>query len=62
LEKAVNDVNQEAAGGRQSPTETIETKLANPATSSELDRHNALNDASHRGMAKERGLMSRGGR
>lgn len=40
----MNDVNHEAAGGRQSLTETIEAKLANPATSSELDLHKALND------------------
>jgi len=40
----VNDVNHEAADGRQSLTETIEAKLASPATSSELDLHKALND------------------
>jgi len=57
----VNDANHEAAGGRRSQglSETLEAKLANPATSLELDLHNAPNDASHRGLAKERGLMSR---
>ena len=57
----MNDVNHEAAGGRQSQglSETLEAKLGDPATSSELDRHNALNDASYRGLAKARGLMFR---
>jgi len=40
----VNDVNHEAAGGRRSLTETIEAKLANPATSSQIDLHSALNE------------------
>jgi hypothetical protein len=40
-------------------SETLEAKLANSATSSELDRHNSLNDASHRDLAKERDCMSR---
>jgi crotonobetainyl-CoA:carnitine CoA-transferase CaiB-like acyl-CoA transferase len=40
----MNDVNHEASGGRQTLTETLEAKLANPATSSELDLHKALND------------------
>ena len=40
----MNDVNHEAAGGRRSLTETIEAKLANPATSSQIDLHSALNE------------------
>ena len=40
----MNDVSHEPAPGRQRLTETIEAKVANPATSSELDPHKALND------------------
>jgi hypothetical protein len=42
----MNDVKHEAAGvrSRQGLTDTLEAKLANPATSSELDLHKALND------------------
>lgn len=35
----MNDVNPEAAGGRQRLTETIEAKRANPTMSSEFDLH-----------------------